>query len=116
MQPVAGARSHSTGPISLGYLVQHTARQAETAFEYSEVRVGHDTPVCRLGTNPSAFHINGLAPKYLGHAQGELHEVTRESLVVTPVVLQQELVPWALGYSDPVRERVEARRREAAGE
>ena len=26
-----------------------------------------------------------------------------------------ELVPWALGYSDPVRERVEARQREAAG-
>ena len=32
------------------------------------------------------------------------------------LVLQQELVPWTLGYSDPVRERVEARRREAAGE
>tara|TARA_R110002072_G_scaffold59265_5_gene151001 strand:- start:639 stop:1361 length:723 start_codon:yes stop_codon:yes gene_type:complete len=27
-----------------------------------------------------------------------------------------ELVPWALGYSDPVRERVEARQREATGE
>ncbi|MBL4848933.1 MAG: hypothetical protein JKY65_25705 [Planctomycetes bacterium] len=28
----------------------------------------------------------------------------------------EELVPWALGYSDPVRDRVEARLREAAGE
>ena len=26
----------------------------------------------------------------------------------------KELVPWALGYSDPVRDRVEARQREAA--
>ena len=30
--------------------------------------------------------------------------------------VRDELVPWALGYSDPVRERVEARQREAAGE
>ena len=30
--------------------------------------------------------------------------------------VQGEVVPWALGYSDPVRERVEARQREAAGE
>ena len=30
--------------------------------------------------------------------------------------VRAELVPWALGYSDPVRERVEARQREAAGE
>ncbi|MBL4846496.1 MAG: hypothetical protein JKY65_13295 [Planctomycetes bacterium] len=30
--------------------------------------------------------------------------------------VQAELVPWALGYSDPVRERVDARQREAAGE
>lgn len=30
--------------------------------------------------------------------------------------LRDELVPWALGLSDPVRDRVEARRREAAGE
>jgi hypothetical protein len=28
--------------------------------------------------------------------------------------LQSELVPWALGYSDPVKNRVEARRQEAA--
>ena len=27
-----------------------------------------------------------------------------------------QLVPWALGYSDPVRDRVEARKREGAGE
>ena len=27
-----------------------------------------------------------------------------------------EVVPWALGYGDPVRERVEARQREAAGQ
>jgi hypothetical protein len=31
-------------------------------------------------------------------------------------VVRQELLPWALGTSDPVRERVEARRREAASE
>ena len=30
--------------------------------------------------------------------------------------VRAELVPWALGYSDLVRERVEARRREAASE
>ena len=30
--------------------------------------------------------------------------------------VRDELVPWALGYSDPVRDRVEARQREAAGE
>ena len=30
--------------------------------------------------------------------------------------LRAGLVPWALGYSDPVRERVEARQREAARE
>lgn len=30
--------------------------------------------------------------------------------------VRAEVVPWALGYSDPVRERVEARQREAAGE
>ena len=31
-------------------------------------------------------------------------------------VVRAELVPWALGYSDPVRERVESRQREAARE
>lgn len=30
--------------------------------------------------------------------------------------LRAEVFPWLLGYSDPVRERVEARQREAAGE
>ena len=30
--------------------------------------------------------------------------------------IQAELVPWALGYGDPVRDRVEARQREAQGE
>ena len=30
--------------------------------------------------------------------------------------LQEEVVPWLLGQSDPVRERVEARQREAVGE
>jgi len=29
--------------------------------------------------------------------------------------MREDLVPWALGYSDPVRDRVEARLREAAG-
>ena len=28
--------------------------------------------------------------------------------------VREELLPWALGYSDPVRERVEGRQREAA--
>ena len=30
--------------------------------------------------------------------------------------VQADLVPWALGYSDPARERIEARQREAARE
>lgn len=37
----------------------------------------------------------------------------REALLA---LVRRELVPWALGYSDPVRERVEARQREADGE
>ena len=31
-------------------------------------------------------------------------------------VVERESVPWLLGYADPVRERVEARQREASGE
>ena len=30
------------------------------------------------------------------------------------LIVSAELVPWALGYSDPVRKRVEARERKAA--
>ena len=32
------------------------------------------------------------------------------------VAIQAELIPFALGYSDPVRDRVQARQREAAGD
>lgn len=43
-----------------------------------------------------------------------LAEELGESLVHE--ALRAELVPWALGYRDPVRERVETRQQEAAGE
>ena len=45
-------------------------------------------------------------------------EFLAEELGVSLVhgALLDELVPWALGYSDPVRERVEARKRETARE
>mgnify|MGYP000742822691 CR=1 FL=1 len=31
-------------------------------------------------------------------------------------LVAQELVPWALGYIDPVRDRVQSRQREASGD
>ena len=33
-----------------------------------------------------------------------------------PTAIQSELIPWALGHRDPVRQRVEVRQSEAAGE
>lgn len=48
--------------------------------------------------------------------EGELAEIRRllaaAGVDVDPA-LREELVPWLLGYSDPVRERVEARQRQA---
>ncbi|MBL4849851.1 MAG: hypothetical protein JKY65_30355 [Planctomycetes bacterium] len=43
---------------------------------------------------------------------GSAIRYARVSETVAALAFRDELVPWALGDSDPVRERVEARRRE----
>ncbi len=47
-------------------------------------------------------------------AAGALTESNRVRVLCD--MLRTSLIPWALGYGDPVRERVEARQREATGE
>jgi hypothetical protein len=49
-------------------------------------------------------------------AYGLLGSMIRPDAGITAQeAVREELAPWLLGYSDPVRERVEARLREAAG-
>lgn len=67
--------------------------------------------------------LKGLAqrPRLSAFAQAAGHAVSilsclppRNTLAELLAAVRDEIVPWLLGYSDPVRERVEAR--EAAGE
>ncbi|MEZ6188835.1 MAG: hypothetical protein R3F62_28005 [Planctomycetota bacterium] len=69
-----------------------------------------------------------LAVEAVGHAHyAALHGSAEDALVSIRKsasatsgdevfqAMRADLVPWLLGYSDPVRERVEARRRSEAG-
>lgn len=60
-----------------------------------------DAEIERLQAHEQACVALGFAPGELGAA---FEQVVRE-----------ELLPWALGFSDPLRERVEARQRDAVG-
>ena len=53
-----------------------------------------------------------LCPFDTSHACCEAVYAADEVVDGVPTRVRDELVPWALGYSDPVRERVEARQRE----
>lgn len=69
--------------------------------------------------------VSGAARALLALRKGPVLEIGwgndevawQECLQVVRFALRAELVPWALGYGDPVRDRVEARQRvEATGE
>jgi hypothetical protein len=58
----------------------------------------------------SSSFQTGKASRWYGHLGGRGNDLVSESsFVVDPV--RRELVPWALRYDDPVKERAEARRR-----
>lgn len=62
--------------------------------------------------------VGGSEPTPAAQAVQELRGVLRFlrlDVTSATAAIRSELVPWALGYSDPVRERVEALQREAAG-
>jgi hypothetical protein len=64
--------------------------------------------------------VASAAAAFLGGDRAELLLAAAKAAVQSGEqfrhLLAAELVPWLLGSSDPVRERVDARRREAAGE
>ncbi|MBL4846152.1 MAG: hypothetical protein JKY65_11545 [Planctomycetes bacterium] len=71
---------------------------------------GHEVAriLAALGSTPSA-------PDQVANAAALAVEFHGDNLQVWETI-RTAVEPWALGYSDPVRERVEARRREAARE
>jgi len=93
----------------------HLDRAEQAALDVPRM-VGSGGAALRPGwAARTAFYTALIGAGRAGEAVSEALETGLSSEEVCQVV-GRELIPWALGYSDPVRERVEARQREAAGE
>ena len=111
------ARSDDASP---GSLVETAVAAARAVVESLDPNAAEEAFHQHLGRFIPIQIYPGWAPRPVyGRLSFALEDLEQEGISQLEIrgYMRAELVPWALGYGDPVRERVEARQRaEAAGE
>jgi hypothetical protein len=97
-----------------GWLAQCLALAAKETLQLAATRLVESKldDLYANALNSSLFLTTRCWPEF--HAAAATNR--RQGYEKEEEVVKRGLVPWALGYRDPVSERVEARQREAAGE